>query len=129
MCTLCGPFFKSDEKHMCYTLALWKRSISSDLHRIESSAIINLRVLSTKLNKYIVFTMQMYKKLINTCVTDTFCYTVCTYFLYVKQSFLNYIYTSHSAPYCVHCVNLFFEWNHSLMVCHEYWCNLFLQTM
>ena len=31
--------------------------------RIESSAIINLRGISTKLNKYIVFTMQTYKKL------------------------------------------------------------------
>ena len=34
--------------------------------RIESSAIINLRGVSTKLNKYIVFTMQTYKKLIET---------------------------------------------------------------
>ena len=34
------------------------------LQRIESSAIINLRGVSTKLNKYIVFTMQTYKKLI-----------------------------------------------------------------
>ena len=33
--------------------------------RIESSAIINLRGVSTKLNKYIVFTMQTYKKLIH----------------------------------------------------------------
>ena len=32
--------------------------------RIESSAIINLRGVSTKLNKYIVFTMRTYKKLI-----------------------------------------------------------------
>ena len=31
--------------------------------RIESSAIINLRGVSTKLNKYIVFTMQTYRKL------------------------------------------------------------------
>ena len=31
--------------------------------RIESFAIINLRGVSTKLNKYIVFTMQAYKKL------------------------------------------------------------------
>ena len=31
--------------------------------RIESSAIINLRGVSTKLNKYIVFTMQTHKKL------------------------------------------------------------------
>ena len=31
--------------------------------RVESSAIINLRGVSTKLNKYIVFTMQTYKKL------------------------------------------------------------------
>ena len=36
---------------------------------IESSAIINLRGVSTKLNKYLVFTMQTYKKLIKlTCV-------------------------------------------------------------
>ena len=32
--------------------------------RIESFAIINLRDVSTKLNKYIVFTMQTYKELI-----------------------------------------------------------------
>ena len=32
--------------------------------RIESSAIISLRGVSTKLTKYIVFTMQTYKKLI-----------------------------------------------------------------
>ena len=32
--------------------------------RIESSAIINLRVVSTKLKKYIVLTMQTYKELI-----------------------------------------------------------------
>ena len=69
-------------------LALWKhhvnlllqsfRSVSSDLHlhhqcfisadedpslRIESSAIINICGVSSKLNKYIVFTMQTYKKL------------------------------------------------------------------
>ena len=31
--------------------------------RIESSAIINLRGVSTKLDKYIVFTMQTYRKL------------------------------------------------------------------
>ena len=37
--------------------------------RIESSAIINLRGVSTKLNKYIVFTMQTYKKLKNNVVT------------------------------------------------------------
>ena len=36
--------------------------------RIESSAIINLRGVSTKLNKYIVFTMQTYKKLIDALV-------------------------------------------------------------
>ena len=35
--------------------------------RIESSAIINLPGVSTKLNKYIVFTMQTYKKLVLTC--------------------------------------------------------------
>ena len=36
--------------------------------RIESSAIINLRGVSTKLNKYIVFTMQTYKKLKNNLI-------------------------------------------------------------
>ena len=43
------------------------RIISTDedpSSRIESSAIINLRGVSTKLNKYTVFTMQTYKKLI-----------------------------------------------------------------
>ena len=40
--------------------------------RIESSAIINLRGVSTKLNKYIVFTMQTYKKL-----KYAFCSTAC----------------------------------------------------
>ena len=33
--------------------------------RVESFAIINLRGVSTKLNKYIDFTMQMYKELID----------------------------------------------------------------
>ena len=33
--------------------------------RIETFAIINLRGVSTKLNKYIVFIMQTYKKLIS----------------------------------------------------------------
>ena len=50
-----------------YLLALLQRIISTDEDpslRIESSAIINLRGVSTKLNKYIVFTMQTYKKLI-----------------------------------------------------------------
>ena len=37
--------------------------------RIENSAIIDLRGVSTKLNKYIVFTMQTYKKLIKFNVT------------------------------------------------------------
>ena len=46
-------------------LALIINIISTDEDpslRIESSAIINLRGVSTKLNKYIVFTMQTYKK-------------------------------------------------------------------
>ena len=38
--------------------------------RIESSAIINLRGVSTKLNKYIVFTMQTYKELIEVLTTS-----------------------------------------------------------
>ena len=41
--------------------------------RIESSAIINLRGVSTKLNKYIVFTMQTYKKLIVTALLEQLC--------------------------------------------------------
>ena len=40
--------------------------------RIESSAIINLRGVSTKLIKYIVFTMQTYKKLKITFVASAF---------------------------------------------------------
>ena len=63
-------------KHHVNLLLQSFRSVSSDLHqcyfstdedpslRIESSAIINLRGVSAKLNKYIVFTMQTYKKLI-----------------------------------------------------------------
>ena len=42
--------------------------------RIESSAIINLRGVSTKLNKYIVFTMQTYKKLITVSIV------ICPYY-------------------------------------------------
>ena len=41
-----------------------KKFITYPSLRIESSAIINLRGVPTKLNKYIVFTMQTYKKLI-----------------------------------------------------------------
>ena len=40
--------------------------------RIESSAIINLRGVSTKLSKYIVFTMQTYKKLNSECCLVNF---------------------------------------------------------
>ena len=40
--------------------------------RIESSAIINLRGVSTKLDKYIVFTMQTYKKLIKSVLIYMF---------------------------------------------------------
>ena len=39
--------------------------------RIESSAIVNLRGVSTNLNKYIVFTMQTYKKLNIHIIHDT----------------------------------------------------------
>ena len=38
---------------------------------IESSAIINLHGVSTKLNKYVVFTMQTYKKLKNSIIYKT----------------------------------------------------------
>ena len=41
--------------------------------RIESSAIINLRGVSTKLKKYIVFTMQTYKKLITFTLLHVYC--------------------------------------------------------
>ena len=49
--------------------------------RIESSAIINLRGVSTKLNKYIVFTMQTYKKQIslyfnNQCLASIFVFSI-----------------------------------------------------
>ena len=58
------------ENKILYTfLALWKyhvnlllQSFRSVSLRIESSAIINLRGVPTKLKKYIVFTMQTYKK-------------------------------------------------------------------
>ena len=52
--------------------------------RIESSAIINLRGVSTKLNKYIVFTMQTYKKLIR----DT---AACKNKIYILFSFFAHI--------------------------------------
>ena len=50
--------------------------------RIESSAIINLCGVSTKLNKYIVFTMQTYKKLITekTIVEMLSFSSLCSYF-------------------------------------------------
>ena len=54
--------------------------------RIESSAIINLRGVSTKLNKYIVFTMQTYKKLI-TCLSSSSAYKAC---LHCFTSLTNY---------------------------------------
>ena len=46
------------------------RIISTDedpSSQIESSAVINLRGVSTKLNKYIVSTIQTYKELIMRC--------------------------------------------------------------
>ena len=67
------------------------RSVSSDLHQhadistdedpslpIESSAIINVRGVSTKLNKYIVFTMQTYKKLITFLFLSRYDAILCT---------------------------------------------------
>ena len=46
--------------------------------RIESSAVIDLRGVSTKLNKYIVFTMQTYKELIEVKFTIdySFCFRI-----------------------------------------------------
>ena len=54
--------------------------------RIESSAIINLRGVSTKLNKYIVFTVQTYKKLIN---------VICQYYFVLGR--INNIITEQNA--------------------------------
>ena len=51
--------------------------------RIESSAIINLRGVSTKLNKYIVFTMQTYKKLIATSCKIFMCVGFHVYPVYI----------------------------------------------
>ena len=51
-----------------------RRIISTDEDpslQIESFAMINLRGVSTKLNKYIVFTMQTYKKHFELVVKDT----------------------------------------------------------
>ena len=60
--------------------------------RIESSAIINLRGVSTKLNKYIVFTMQTYKKLIRNSRI---------HILYARLSFVQVRVTCSSIPeYC-----------------------------
>ena len=50
-----------------------KQGISTDADpslRIDSFAIINLRDVSTKLNRYIVFTMQRYKELITRSLKD-----------------------------------------------------------
>ena len=57
-------------KHTCLALSVLIKILSVIMKirsslRIESSAIINLGGVSTKLNKYIVFTMQTYKKLTN----------------------------------------------------------------
>ena len=55
-------------KHLFYFFSIISTDEDPSL-RIESSAMINLRGVSTKLNKYIVFTMQTYKKLIiNNCL-------------------------------------------------------------
>ena len=51
--------------------------------RIESSAIINLRGVSTKLNKYIVFTMQTYKKLITDELREKFSQQLVNDFKYI----------------------------------------------
>ena len=61
-------FVETPRKFIIAELSIRKLGSSSVLIvdpslRIESSAIINLRGVSTKLNKYIVFTMQTYKKL------------------------------------------------------------------
>ena len=58
---------KQQQKQVLYLVSfVINNIISTDEDpslRIGSSAIINLRGVSTKLNKYIVFTMQTYKKL------------------------------------------------------------------
>ena len=64
-------FVETPRKFIIAELSIRKLEFSSVLIipdedpslRIESSAITNLRGVSTKLNKYIVFTMQTYKKL------------------------------------------------------------------
>ena len=66
-----SSFVETPRKFIIAELSIRKLGSSSVLYedpslRIESSAIINLRGVSTKLNKYIVFTMQTYKKLIHT---------------------------------------------------------------
>ena len=58
-------FVETPRKFIIAELSIRKLGSSSVLIiKLESSAIINLRGVSTKLNKYIVFTMQTYKKLI-----------------------------------------------------------------
>ena len=61
--------------------------------RIESSAIINLRGVSTKLNKYIVFTMQTYKKLITKNLLQKFllrAFYLCPHFLKLIYQHLDF---------------------------------------
>ena len=58
---------KTTRKEVCAERLLPNGNTSTDEDpslQIESSAVINLRGVSTKLHKYIVFTMQTYKKLI-----------------------------------------------------------------
>ena len=68
--------------------------------RIESSAIINLRGVSTKLNNYIVFTMQTYKRLISEFVctvcppcdkSETSCYHLVTRLMTVTHCLQNWL--------------------------------------
>ena len=67
---------ETPSKFIIAELSIRKLGSSSVLIIIESSVIINLRGVSTKLNKYIIFTMQTYKvkELIN--VLRTSCYWV-----------------------------------------------------
>ena len=58
-------FVETPRKFIIAELSIYYYSTDEDPSlRIESSAIVNLRGVSTKLNKYIVFTMERYKKLI-----------------------------------------------------------------
>ena len=59
--TLSNPWKIQIVRHLLLLIISANNTEEDPSLRIESSAIINLRRVSTKLNKYIVFTMQMYR--------------------------------------------------------------------